>query len=156
MHRNSEMNDILSVGFTSIHNFPIDHPLNIENHGTKRKKQTHFYDRTWLGSRLVHISAELILSCRTFLHSCAHRFGLHLFASTMAIRVILSAIVRWRREGKQKLFNCTEQAENFWRFHQPFVWWCDHVICDQSDKYHWLCGIQHLSDTDRHGQERCQ
>jgi hypothetical protein len=27
---------------------------------------------------------------RTFLHSCAHRFGLHLLASTMAIRVILS------------------------------------------------------------------
>ncbi|KAF8155609.1 hypothetical protein B0H34DRAFT_658921, partial [Crassisporium funariophilum] len=30
----------------------------------------------------------------TFLHSCAHRFGLHRLASTIAIRVILSAIVR--------------------------------------------------------------
>ncbi|KAL6306299.1 hypothetical protein BKA93DRAFT_729535, partial [Sparassis latifolia] len=28
---------------------------------------------------------------RTFLHSCAHRFGLQRLASTMAIRVILSA-----------------------------------------------------------------
>ncbi|KAH7923095.1 hypothetical protein BV22DRAFT_991654, partial [Leucogyrophana mollusca] len=29
----------------------------------------------------------------TFLHSCAHLFGLHRLESTMAIRVILSAIV---------------------------------------------------------------
>ncbi|KAI0066829.1 hypothetical protein BV25DRAFT_1764374, partial [Artomyces pyxidatus] len=30
---------------------------------------------------------------RTFLHSSAHRLGLHRFESTMAIRVILSTIV---------------------------------------------------------------
>ncbi|KAH8113804.1 hypothetical protein DFH11DRAFT_1463926, partial [Phellopilus nigrolimitatus] len=56
IHRNSEMNEILSVGLTSMHNLPA-----------------------W--------------PKRTFLHSCAHRFGLHLLASTMAIRVILSAMV---------------------------------------------------------------
>ncbi|KAF8960321.1 hypothetical protein BDZ97DRAFT_2037909, partial [Flammula alnicola] len=35
---------------------------------------------------------ETLTSARTFLHSCAHRFGLQRLASTMAIRVILSDI----------------------------------------------------------------
>ncbi|KIL65453.1 hypothetical protein M378DRAFT_76959, partial [Amanita muscaria Koide BX008] len=56
IHRNSEMKAILSVGFTSIHSFPV---------------APHQHEST-------------------FLHSCAHRLGLHLFASTIAIRVILS------------------------------------------------------------------
>ncbi|TDL18772.1 hypothetical protein BD410DRAFT_728036 [Rickenella mellea] len=63
MHKNSEMNAILSVGLTSIHNFPMNYRLEI-----------HCCDAT-----------------HTFLHSWAHLFGLHRFASTMAIRVILSA-----------------------------------------------------------------
>ncbi|KAG2345301.1 hypothetical protein BDR05DRAFT_880617, partial [Suillus weaverae] len=57
IHKNSEMNAILSVGFTSMQSLP----------GKER--------------------------CITFLHSWAHRFGLQRFASTIAIRVILSAIV---------------------------------------------------------------
>lgn len=39
--------------------------------------------------RSVHVNADE-LRLRTFLHSCAHRFGLHLSASMMAIRVNLS------------------------------------------------------------------
>ncbi|KAJ6484954.1 hypothetical protein DFH09DRAFT_949257, partial [Mycena vulgaris] len=62
MHRNSEMKAILSVDLTSMHNFPGGRPITMGVFG------------------------------RTFLHSCAHRFGLHRFASTMAIRVILSAM----------------------------------------------------------------
>ncbi|KAF9494998.1 hypothetical protein BDN71DRAFT_1392354, partial [Pleurotus eryngii] len=61
MHRNSEMNAILSVGFTSIQSLPTSPKSDMERH--------------------------------TFLHSCAHRFGLHRFESTMAIRVILSAML---------------------------------------------------------------
>ncbi|KAG0697810.1 hypothetical protein DFH29DRAFT_760292, partial [Suillus ampliporus] len=57
MHKNSEMNAILSVDFTSMQSLPR---------------------REW---------------CVTFLHSWAHRFGLQRFESTMAIRVILSAIL---------------------------------------------------------------
>ncbi|OSD05222.1 hypothetical protein PYCCODRAFT_1362679, partial [Trametes coccinea BRFM310] len=56
IHRNSEMNAILSEGLTSIQSFPGALP-------------------------------------RTFLHSCAHRLGLQRLASTMATRVILSAMV---------------------------------------------------------------
>ncbi|KAF8884925.1 hypothetical protein CPB84DRAFT_1685664, partial [Gymnopilus junonius] len=52
MHKNSEMNAILSLDLTSIQSLPDQ--------------------------------------ARTFLHSWAHRFGLHRLASTMAIRVILS------------------------------------------------------------------
>ena len=36
----------------------------------------------------------------TFLHSCAHRFGLHRFESTIAIRVILSAMVDYQPNGR--------------------------------------------------------
>ncbi|KAG2123599.1 hypothetical protein DEU56DRAFT_690724, partial [Suillus clintonianus] len=58
MHKNSEMNAILSVDFTSMQSLP----------GRSREWGV------------------------TFLHSWAHRFGLQRFESTMAIRVILSAI----------------------------------------------------------------
>ncbi|KAH9998584.1 hypothetical protein BJV77DRAFT_936117, partial [Russula vinacea] len=51
MQRNSEMNAILSVGFTSIQ------------------------------------------TGRTFLHSCAQRLGLQRLSSTIAMRVILSAMM---------------------------------------------------------------
>jgi hypothetical protein len=44
---------------------------------------------------------------RTFLHSWAHRFGLHLFASTMAIRVILSAMA-----GSLYLLSCGRVEEH--------------------------------------------
>ncbi|KAJ7066415.1 hypothetical protein C8F01DRAFT_980818, partial [Mycena amicta] len=54
MHRNSEMNAILSVGFTSMHSFPEKNPED--------------------------------------------RLGLHLFESTMAIRVILSAMTVEKEE----------------------------------------------------------
>ncbi|KAG1825557.1 uncharacterized protein BJ212DRAFT_1248996, partial [Suillus subaureus] len=64
IHKNSEMNAILSVDFTSMQSLP----------GRK-------------------ISMRTLPWCVTFLHSWAHRFGLQRFASTMAIRVILSAIV---------------------------------------------------------------
>ncbi|KAI0659711.1 hypothetical protein C8Q70DRAFT_914586 [Cubamyces menziesii] len=57
IHRNSEMNAILSEGLTSMQSLP--------------EARHHL----------------------TFLHSCAHRFGLHRLASTMATRVILSAMV---------------------------------------------------------------
>ncbi|KAI0370580.1 hypothetical protein BV20DRAFT_943955, partial [Pilatotrama ljubarskyi] len=60
IQRNSEMNAILSDGFTSIQSFP----------GTSFQTEVR----------------------STFLHSCAHRLGLQRFESTMAIRVILSAI----------------------------------------------------------------
>ena len=36
----------------------------------------------------------------TFLHSCAHRFGLHRFESTIAIRVILSVMVDYQPNGR--------------------------------------------------------
>ncbi|KAF8842877.1 hypothetical protein BDN67DRAFT_898399, partial [Paxillus ammoniavirescens] len=55
IHRNSDMNAILSVDFTSIQS-----------------------------------GIDLL----AFLHSWAHRFGLQRLASTMAIRVILSAIFK--------------------------------------------------------------
>ncbi|KAI8972838.1 hypothetical protein BD414DRAFT_425434 [Trametes punicea] len=58
IHKNSEMNAILSVGLTSIQSLPVM--------TTPR--------------------------ARTFLHSCAHRLGLQRLASTMATRVILSAM----------------------------------------------------------------
>ncbi|KAI0696815.1 hypothetical protein BC835DRAFT_1271317 [Cytidiella melzeri] len=60
MQRNSEINEILSEGFTSMHSLP----------GSTSSRS------------------------HTFLHSCAHRFGLQRLASTMAIRVILSAMTR--------------------------------------------------------------
>ncbi|KAF8889678.1 hypothetical protein BD779DRAFT_1417212, partial [Infundibulicybe gibba] len=66
MQRNSETNAILSVGLTSIHNFP------------KPSQSTPMIT---------------IYMMRTFLHSWAHRLGLHRFESTMAIRVILSAMI---------------------------------------------------------------
>ncbi|TBU34314.1 hypothetical protein BD311DRAFT_650749, partial [Dichomitus squalens] len=69
MHKNSEMYAILSVGLTSIHNFPRT-----------------LYQRILRSAQ--HARGDL--RRRTFLHSCAHRFGLHLLESTIAIRVILS------------------------------------------------------------------
>ncbi|KAI0052130.1 hypothetical protein FA95DRAFT_1483991, partial [Auriscalpium vulgare] len=71
MQRNSEMKAILSLGLTSIHSLPASFR-----------------------------SGSLIFCTRTFLHSRAHRLGLHRFASTMAIRVILSTIVGERRGEK--------------------------------------------------------
>ncbi|KAL1677986.1 hypothetical protein EV122DRAFT_180612, partial [Schizophyllum commune] len=62
MHKNSEMNAILSEGLTSIHSLP---------------------------RRRARDAARVL----TFLHSWAHRLGLQRLASTMAIRVILSAMV---------------------------------------------------------------
>ncbi|KAJ7307088.1 hypothetical protein DFH08DRAFT_720339, partial [Mycena albidolilacea] len=64
IHRNSEMKAILSVDLTSIQSLPGENPI------------------------------KMMVFERTFLHSWAHRLGLHLFASTMAIRVILSAMAR--------------------------------------------------------------
>ncbi|KAG1874238.1 hypothetical protein C8R48DRAFT_593422, partial [Suillus tomentosus] len=66
IHKNSEMNAILSVDFTSMQSLP---------------------------GRSISMSTPPREWCITFLHSWAHRFGLQRFASTMAIRVILSAIV---------------------------------------------------------------
>ncbi|KAJ7696448.1 hypothetical protein B0H17DRAFT_929398 [Mycena rosella] len=54
---------------------------------------------------------------RTFLHSCAHRFGLHLFASTMAIRVILSAMAVETRKGEL----CCQRGTGNWRGKQDFA-----------------------------------
>ena len=65
---------------------------------------THFHNRTWLNG-LSSIWLQKSTSKRTFLHSWAHRFGLQRFASTIAIRVILSVIaelylvvVGWMRD----------------------------------------------------------
>ncbi|KAJ3932380.1 MAG: hypothetical protein NXY57DRAFT_894300 [Lentinula lateritia] len=63
IHRISEINAILSVGLTSMHNFPGTFSTYLKNFSF------------------------------TFLHSWAHLFGLHRLASTIAIRVILSDIV---------------------------------------------------------------
>ncbi|KAJ6565975.1 hypothetical protein B0H10DRAFT_1841973, partial [Mycena sp. CBHHK59/15] len=64
MHKNSEMKAILSVGLTSMQSFP----------GMQDMDGTHPFLRQDM----------------TVMQT--HRFGLHLFASTMAIRVILSAM----------------------------------------------------------------
>ncbi|EJC97682.1 uncharacterized protein FOMMEDRAFT_98234, partial [Fomitiporia mediterranea MF3/22] len=72
IHRNSEMNAILSEGLTSMHSFPKYSPQEMKH---------------------------------TFLHSCAHRFGLHLLESTMAIRVILSAMMVAERGMVAGTFN---------------------------------------------------
>ncbi|KAI0346659.1 hypothetical protein BDW22DRAFT_1323358, partial [Trametopsis cervina] len=64
MQRNSEMKAILSVGFTSMQSLP-DQPHQLSS----------------------------LLFPHTFLHSCAHRLGLQRLASTIAIRVILSAMI---------------------------------------------------------------
>ncbi|KAI4520582.1 hypothetical protein K523DRAFT_242804, partial [Schizophyllum commune Tattone D] len=61
MHKNSEMNAILSEG-----------------HDCRRRQR-----------RRARDAARVL----TFLHSWAHRLGLQRLASTMAIRVILSAMV---------------------------------------------------------------
>ena len=45
----------------------------------------------------------------TFLHSCAHRFGLQRFESTIAIRVILSAIAT---DGKIQEDGAENGAQN--------------------------------------------
>ncbi|KAJ7140242.1 hypothetical protein C8R43DRAFT_892844, partial [Mycena crocata] len=72
IHRNSEMKAILSVDLTSMQSFPLkEYEIN----------------------STVQLKRRYLL--RTFLHSWAHRFGLHRFASTIAIRVILSAMARW-------------------------------------------------------------
>ncbi|KAF8552081.1 hypothetical protein OG21DRAFT_1416768, partial [Imleria badia] len=68
MHRNSDMNAILSDDFTSMQSLP-------DKHSTHRQRST--FDPDLLA----------------FLHSWAHRFGLQRLESTIAIRVILSAIV---------------------------------------------------------------
>ncbi len=47
----------------------------------------HDYEMDQLGTRTMRVCVH------TFLHSCAHRFGLQRLESTMAIRVILSAMV---------------------------------------------------------------
>ncbi|KAI0278107.1 hypothetical protein BGY98DRAFT_876128, partial [Russula aff. rugulosa BPL654] len=60
MQRNSEMNAILSVGFTSYR---------------------------------VYLHEGTHSDRRTFLHSCAQRLGLQRLSSTIAIRVILSAMM---------------------------------------------------------------
>ncbi|KAI0298717.1 hypothetical protein B0F90DRAFT_1938075 [Multifurca ochricompacta] len=71
IQRNSEIKAILSVGFTSIHSFPI----------------------------LLPMDEDVAF---TFLHSCAQRLGLQRFSSTIAIRVILSAMVD-DKESKSRL-----------------------------------------------------
>ncbi|KAH9962895.1 hypothetical protein BC827DRAFT_1113449, partial [Russula dissimulans] len=65
MQRNSEMKAILSVGLTSIQSLP-----------TRRS--------------CLRGDAN---APRTFLHSCAQRLGLQRLLSTIAMRVILSAMV---------------------------------------------------------------
>ncbi|OAX43307.1 hypothetical protein K503DRAFT_681475 [Rhizopogon vinicolor AM-OR11-026] len=82
MHRNSEMNAILSVDFTSMQSLPR---ISI----------------SW-SNPPVHLSV-------TFLHSWAHRFGLQRFESTMAIRVILSAIFVIYRGRLVSIF-CSQRA----------------------------------------------
>jgi len=117
MQRNSEMNAILSVGFTSIQSLPaknvilryncfahtqrrflagVTDPflrqdmtmcvcfLREREEGADDQKQTvpYFHDD----------------EMRTFLHSCAQRLGLQRLSSTIAIRVILSAIDGWVKE----------------------------------------------------------
>ena len=90
MHRNSEIKAILSVVFTSIHSFPAE--ATHQHRLSKDPTITHPYepqDKTmtheFRNQTLQHEADK-----RTFLHSCAHLLGLHLFASTIAIRVILS------------------------------------------------------------------
>ncbi|KAI0031354.1 hypothetical protein K488DRAFT_52292, partial [Vararia minispora EC-137] len=77
MQRNSEMNAILSEGLTSMHSLP---------NGDRR------------------VSATSVADVRTFLHSCAHLFGLHLLESTIAMRVILSCGILypcpWLKQGQ--------------------------------------------------------
>lgn len=93
IHKNSEMNEILSVGLTSIHNFPATE-MKPWNSPIMDTLLTHLYDGTWL---LETFSDWSYLSRRwkTFLHSWAHLFGLHRFASTIAIRVILSTMAAY-------------------------------------------------------------
>ncbi|KAE9408035.1 hypothetical protein BT96DRAFT_763967, partial [Gymnopus androsaceus JB14] len=78
IHRTSDMKEILSVGLTSIHNLPDRLRSNEKLHYQKDFRPT--------------ISKFL-----TFLHSWAHLFGLQRLASTIAIRVILSAMILGRR-----------------------------------------------------------
>ncbi|KAJ3782911.1 hypothetical protein GGU10DRAFT_274617, partial [Lentinula aff. detonsa] len=73
IHRISEINAILSVGLTSMHNLP-----------------------SCCKQRSQHVEKTVSL---TFLHSWAHRFGLHRLESTIAIRVILSDIVVKTRDS---------------------------------------------------------
>ncbi|KAI9507599.1 hypothetical protein F5148DRAFT_981203, partial [Russula earlei] len=72
MQRNSEMKAILSVGLTSIQSLPaVDQ------------------DQMSFCRSLMMI----VNFTRTFLHSCAQRLGLQRLSSTIAMRVILSAMM---------------------------------------------------------------
>lgn len=93
------MKAILSVGFTSIQSLPICTLLGTIALSTASNRLTHFHDRTRLQSNHQNpISHSQYNSRPTFLHSWAHRLGLQRLASTMAIRVILSAIAAADRE----------------------------------------------------------
>lgn len=111
IHRNSEMNAILSLGFTSMHNFPT-WTLRARLYGRTSRILTHFYHRTRLHTKyVISCRAHWILKVelqRTFLHSCAHRFGLHLLESTIAILVILSDMM------VEVVLNKLEKWDSFW------------------------------------------
>jgi hypothetical protein len=111
IHRNSEIKAILSVGFTSIHSFPAE--ATHQHRFSEDPTITHPYepqDKTMTNgfrNEMLQYGADR----RAFLHSCAHLLGLHLFASTIAIRVILSDdISRWIRV----VFSCSLDNEKCW------------------------------------------
>ncbi|TFK91169.1 hypothetical protein K466DRAFT_483352, partial [Polyporus arcularius HHB13444] len=70
-------------------------------------KNSEMYAILSVGLTSMHSFPSILpqMMLHTFLHSCAHRFGLHRLESTMAIRVILSAIatvMRWGRWGRRR------------------------------------------------------
>ncbi|KAF9225831.1 hypothetical protein BS17DRAFT_699780, partial [Gyrodon lividus] len=97
MHRNSDMNAILSVDLTSIQSLP----RKLVGMSTSAIQYAQHDADPFLQQDMTIHEKEKIITIRrrcggtdllAFLHSWAHRFGLQRLESTMAIRVILSAI----------------------------------------------------------------
>src|SRR5579863_8655993 len=105
MQRNSEMNAILSVGFTSIQSLPAnDTKHTIQSRARSRSTWTCTDPFLQRDMTLCRGSIRETFPCfspddwgenatRTFLHSCAQRLGLQRLSSTIAMRVILSAMM---------------------------------------------------------------